>query len=117
MKKVNWTKIDKVLNVLFSLGAAVVIFAALAKILHWRNSDIFLAVGMLTEVGIFLSMGIIESVRPKEKTVEMSKVTGGGGHSVPQLHAPDISQELILFRSQLERINKMMANILNSSKQ
>lgn len=115
MKKVNWVAIDKVLNVLFSIGAAVVIFAALAKILHWQNSDLFLSVGMLTEVGIFLTMGITESFKPKEKPVEISK-SALNGNNVPQIQAPDISQELLLFRSNLERINKMMDNILNSNK-
>lgn len=116
MKTLNFASIDKTLNVLFSFGAAVVIFGATAKILHWRSADVSIMTGLLTEVAIFCIMGIVEWARPKEKPVEVSKVTNSVSHSVPQLHAPDISQELILFRSQLERINKMMANILNSNK-
>lgn len=116
MKTLNFASIDKTLNVLFSFGAAVVIFGATAKILHWRSADVSIMTGLLTEVAIFITMGIVEWARPKEKQAEISKANSGVGHSVPQLNAPDISQELILFRSQLERINKILSNILNSSK-
>lgn len=46
---------DKILPTLYSVGAAVVIFGAWAKILHKDFADIMLTIGLLTEAVIFLS--------------------------------------------------------------
>ncbi len=46
-----------VLNVIFSVGAAIVIFGALAKIEHWGGAwGSALTIGMLTETCVFLLM-------------------------------------------------------------
>jgi gliding motility-associated protein GldL len=50
---------EKIVNVIASFAAAVVIFGALAKILHWNNANEWLMLGMLTEVGIFIMYGIL----------------------------------------------------------
>ena len=46
-------KTNKIINVVFSLGAAVVIIATLAKILHLSWADYALIVGFITEAVIF----------------------------------------------------------------
>lgn len=46
--------LDKVINMVVSIGAAVVIFGAWAKILHKSYADIMLTVGLLTEAAIFI---------------------------------------------------------------
>jgi gliding motility-associated protein GldL len=45
---------EKISNIIVSLGAAVVIFGAWAKILHLGFADLMLTIGLLTEAGIFL---------------------------------------------------------------
>ena len=45
---------EKITNIIVSVGAAVVIFGAWAKILHLEFADLMLTVGLLTEAGIFL---------------------------------------------------------------
>jgi len=45
---------NKIVNVIFSLGAAVVIIATLAKILHLSWADYALILGFITEAGIFV---------------------------------------------------------------
>jgi gliding motility-associated protein GldL len=45
---------EKITNIIVSVGAAVVIFGAWAKILHLSFADMMLTVGLLTEAGIFL---------------------------------------------------------------
>jgi gliding motility-associated protein GldL len=52
-------------DVLVSAGAAVVIFAAWAKLTHQSFADTMLTIGMWTETGIFLVYAIIEWVKPK----------------------------------------------------
>lgn len=62
-------KTNKIINVIFSLGAAVVIIATLAKILHLSWADYALVTGFVTEAVIF----IIYAFLPPPET--------GGGES------------------------------------
>lgn len=54
-----------VIDVLVSAGAAVIIFAAWAKLTHQSYADVLLTVGMWTETAIFLVYAAIEWVKPK----------------------------------------------------
>jgi gliding motility-associated protein GldL len=53
------------IDVLVSAGAAVIIFAAWAKLTHQSYADMMLTIGMWTETAIFLVYAIIEWVKPK----------------------------------------------------
>jgi gliding motility-associated protein GldL len=53
------------IDVLVSAGAAVIIFAAWAKITHQSYADKMLTIGMWTETAIFAIYAIIEWVKPK----------------------------------------------------
>lgn len=59
------TKGQVVLNFLFSFFAAVVIFAAMMKILHWNGADIAIMVGLISEAIVFLVMAFL--VPPPEE--------------------------------------------------
>ena len=54
-----------VIDVLVSAGAAVIIFAAWAKLTHQPYADMLLTIGMWTETAIFLVYAGIEWVKPK----------------------------------------------------
>jgi gliding motility-associated protein GldL len=54
-----------VLNFLFSFFAAVVIFAAMMKILHWQGADIAIMVGLIAEAIVFTIMAFL--VPPPEE--------------------------------------------------
>ncbi len=54
-------------DVLVSAGAAVVIFAAWAKLTHQSYADTMLTIGMWTETGIFLVYACIEWVKPQQR--------------------------------------------------
>ncbi|MCG2614150.1 gliding motility protein GldL [Terrimonas sp. NA20] len=56
---------QEVLNFLFSFFAAVVIFAAMMKILHWPGSDYAIMVGLIAEAVVFLIMAF--GVEPPEE--------------------------------------------------
>jgi gliding motility-associated protein GldL len=56
-------------DVLVSAGAAVVIFAAWAKLTHQFYADTMLTIGMWTETGIFLVYACIEWVKPRPHEV------------------------------------------------
>lgn len=53
------------IDVLVSAGAAVIIFAAWAKLTHQSYADMMLTIGMWTETGIFLVYAAIEWIKPK----------------------------------------------------
>ena len=53
------------IDVLVSAGAAVIIFAAWAKLTHQPFADLMLTIGMWTETAIFLVYAGIEWVKPK----------------------------------------------------
>lgn len=55
-----------VIDVCVSAGAAVIIFAAWAKLTHQSYADILLTVGMWTETAIFFVYAAIEWVKPKK---------------------------------------------------
>lgn len=53
------------IDVCVSAGAAVIIFAAWAKLTHQSYADMLLTIGMWTETAIFVIYAIIEWVKPK----------------------------------------------------
>jgi len=53
------------IDVLVSAGAAVIIFAAWAKLTHQSYADVMLTTGMWTETAIFLVYAAIEWIKPK----------------------------------------------------
>jgi gliding motility-associated protein GldL len=53
------------IDVAVSAGAAVIIFAAWAKLTHQSYADTMLTIGMWTETGIFLVYALIEWIKPK----------------------------------------------------
>lgn len=50
----------KIVNIIYSAGASVVIVGALFKILHWPGASIVLMLGMFTEAFLFL-IGVLEA--------------------------------------------------------
>ncbi|CAN5327819.1 hypothetical protein BH09BAC2_BH09BAC2_07340 [soil metagenome] len=59
------------IDVLVSAGAAVIIFAAWAKLTHQSYADVLLTVGMWTETGIFMIYAAIEWIKPKKHEEDM----------------------------------------------
>lgn len=59
----NVGALEKIVNIIVSVGAAVVIFGAWAKILHKGFADQMLTVGLLTEAAIFLLYAYLELKR------------------------------------------------------
>ncbi|MEY2836404.1 MAG: gliding motility protein GldL [Bacteroidota bacterium] len=75
--------LDKIVNAVVSIGAAVVIFGAWAKILHKSFADVMLTVGLLTEALIFV---IYAFYHPKDPINDLAKSLEGsvGGSKAGQ---------------------------------
>ena len=103
-KSINW---DKIVNAVVSIGAAVVIFGAWAKILHKSFADVMLTVGLLTEAAIFI---IYAFYHPHDPIVDLAKnLEGGigGGGSSP---ANDELKKLIEKEINPENLKKLNEN-------
>ncbi|MBW7952033.1 MAG: gliding motility protein GldL [Chitinophagaceae bacterium] len=57
-------KVGKIVDVLVSIGAAVVLFGALQKLMHTKLADLFLQIGLYSEAFIFLGYGVLYMYYP-----------------------------------------------------
>lgn len=60
----------KGMNMVYGLGAAVVIVGALFKIMHWPYGDLMLIIGLVTEAGVF----VVSAFEPVDTDLDWSKV-------------------------------------------
>lgn len=77
------------IDVLVSLGASVIIFAAWAKITNQGFADSLLSVGMWTESGIFLIYAVLEWLKPKNHDDDPSVEMHANDNSNSALHSLD----------------------------
>ncbi|MBS1599945.1 MAG: hypothetical protein JST75_17090 [Bacteroidetes bacterium] len=90
---------EKIINTVFSFGAAIVVFGAWGKLEHKDFSDSVLTIGMLVETGIFCIYGMMEW-RKKSGTNEQSSgesSTEGG----------DVSELTTTMKQTNEILNKV----------
>ncbi len=93
------------IDVLVSAGAAVIIFAAWAKITHQSYANTMLTIGMWTETAIFMVYAIIEWVKPKshEEDVPVAAVPAGN----PALKSLDkMMQEADITPTNLKKLGE-----------
>jgi hypothetical protein len=69
---------DKIINTAFSLGAAIVVFGAWAKLEHKSFSDDALTTGMLIETGIFCIYAMMEWRKQPERQEQSDTTTVQG---------------------------------------
>lgn len=60
----------KIMNMVYGLGAAIVIVGALFKIMHWPFGDEMLIIGLLTEAAVF----VVSAFEPVDSDLDWSKV-------------------------------------------
>lgn len=93
------------IDVLVSAGAAVIIFAAWAKITHQSYADKMLTIGMWTETAIFLIYAIIEWVKPKAHEEDEPVVAVEAGN--PALKSMDkMLQEADITPTSLKKLGE-----------
>jgi gliding motility-associated protein GldL len=95
------------IDVLVSAGAAVIIFAAWAKLTHQSYADALLTVGMWTETAIFLIYAAIEWIKPKhhEEDDEVPALALATGN--PALQSMDkMLQEADITPANLKRLGE-----------
>ncbi len=95
------------IDVLVSAGAAVIIFAAWAKLTHQPFADIMLTVGMWTETAIFLIYAGIEWVKPKHHEELDEEPVLAVANANPALQSMDkMLQEADITPTNLKRLGE-----------
>jgi len=79
----------RLVNIFVCTGASVVIFGAMAKILHLSWADWALKIGLTTEAIIFL----IYAILPPEGHAPIAIVEGGGSGKVPESVVKDMVEK------------------------
>jgi hypothetical protein len=77
--------LDKIINTVFSFGAAVVIFGAWGKLENTTFGDTALTAGLLTETAIFCLYGVLEWLR---RPASRAHVTGRKGPAAESTSRP-----------------------------
>jgi len=90
----------KIMNMIYGLGASVVILGALFKILHWPGGNLMLIIGLITEALVFA----VAAFEPVDTELDWSKVypelagedsnTNGRGEGDSQDEEGMLSQKL-----------------------
>lgn len=121
MAKTISEKTNKIVNVIISLGAAVVILGALAKIIHLSWADWALIVGLTTEAGIF----VIYAFLPPPPVEQHGGAVGGGKVDATELVAAlnnvqktvqDVSSNLGMISNSTEGLKNLNNQFLSMSK-
>ena len=83
----------KIMNMVYGLGAAVVIVGALFKIMHWPGGNLMLIIGLVTEALVFA----ISAFEPVDEELDWSLVYPelGGGASKGKKEEPQDAQGLL----------------------
>ena len=76
---------EKIINTIFSFGAAIVIFGAWSKLEHKIFSDTVLTIGMFIETGIFCIYGLMEWYKKQNVQEEPSRQAPSEGADVNEL--------------------------------
>ena len=105
-------------NILYNLGASVVILGALFKLLHWNYADTMLIVGMGTEALIFfLSAFDNEPVPEEAESSDYSPLGASSGDSIFQtfgqtevpVHQPSL--DTAATTKQLQELNDAISKL------
>jgi hypothetical protein len=110
--------LDKIINTVFSFGAAVVIFGAWGKLEHMTFGDTALTAGLLTETAIFCLYGLLEWIHRPQSAVRVEEVgrqEPAASQSMPGEHAPPSRAGSPVHKEDLEALTgsiKETANLL-----
>ena len=100
---------ERLINIIVCVGAAVVIFGALQKILHTKLADFFLTAGLLTEALIFLVYAFLPPPGGEMHALveALPKLASGGSPGNPALDKMDkMLQEADITPANLKNLSE-----------
>ena len=103
---------QRVFNILYSIGASVVILAALFKLLHWTGADTMLIIGMGTEAVIFFLSAFDEKqMGSGEEMVHGSSFMVQDESSANLNNFPKSPEDIEELYHEIERMNENMKKL------
>lgn len=108
---------QRIFNILYSIGASIVILGALFKLLHWTGADTMLIIGMGTEALIFFLSAFDEKqMGSGEEMVQgagfMVKGEGSNDDSSANLNNfPKSPEDIEELYREIERMNENMKKL------
>jgi hypothetical protein len=121
-------KINHGLEIIFSIGAALVILGAYGKIIHASWGGFMLSVGMITEVFLFLATGVIlifdkpsKTITPTYTALEISELQNkisslNKSLSTIELDGNELQYQFVTLSKNLAETNKVLGGIANAVK-
>jgi hypothetical protein len=106
--------VEKAVNIVVCLGAAIVIFGAWQKITHQPLADFFLTAGLLTEALIFIVYAFLPPPggEMEEMTELLRKGVGGGSNGNPALEKIDaMMQQAGITPSNMDRLSESFVKL------
>ena len=107
------SKFGRFLDVVTSLGAAVVIFGAWQKITHRPLADLFLTIGLLTECVIFLLYAFVPTDRENTQSPILESKQESLSLQVPASTGDELST--LIFN--IQKLNKKYSGMLKAMKE
>lgn len=104
-------KIEKFSNLIYSIGAAIVIFGAWAKIIHKPFADTMLTVGLITEAVLFVYMGITDYFKHKTVMTELQTMD----NLLPNARLVGKEQNNDELTSAVNRLNDTVSKIFKTA--
>ena len=123
-------KKKQIQNMVYGLGGAIVILGALFKILHWElgplNGSVLLAIGLITEAGIFVFSAFEAPEEDLDWSLAYPELKGGSTsakssertnlQAVLTESTESYANELNSAADQMKALNALFKEQLNSSK-
>lgn len=106
-------KFERFLNVVTSLGAAIVIFGAWQKITHRPLADLFLTAGLLTECAIFLLYAFVPPSGDASEAPVLESKEKPFSVQVPDSTGDELST--LIFN--IQKLNKKYSGMLKAMKE
>ncbi len=110
-------------NFIIGIGAAIVLVGALFKINSWEGADLMLTIGLLTEAGLFIMLGILppdkdyywEKLYPGldnyNSNVAPIAASAGAGAPVAALNGDVVEQQLGGMLGELRVMSKSLSSL------
>ena len=104
--------LDKIINTVFSLGAAIVIFGAWGKLENKEFGSTALTAGLLTETAIFCLYGILEwRRRPAKRAGTMEEQGRPAETPGPRAGSPVHKEDLEALTGSIKETANLLARI------
>jgi gliding motility-associated protein GldL len=104
----------KLMNMVYGLGAAVVIIGALFKIMHWPHGNLMLIIGLITEAGVFAVSAFEKVDDDLDWSLVYPELAGGASTSSKGNKSEDVQGLLSIKLDEMLKEARIDGELINS---